>query len=45
MGRGQDADGVLKDAGAAVGGALGAAPIEAEDELVEIALPVVQRRY
>jgi len=44
MGRGQDAEGVLKDAGEAVGGALGAAPIEAEDELVEIALQLVPRR-
>jgi hypothetical protein len=38
---GCDAGGVLKHPGEAVGGALGAAPVEPEDELVEIALQVL----
>jgi hypothetical protein len=38
MCRCRNADGVLKGAGEAVGGALGEATIEAEDERVEVAL-------
>ena len=41
MRRGRDADGVLKDAGEAVGRVLGAAAVEAEDEIVEVALQVL----
>jgi len=41
MGRGRDVDGVLKDAGEAVGQAFGAAAVEAEDGLVEIVLQVL----
>jgi len=41
MRRERDADGVLKDAGEAVGEALGAAAVEAEDIFVEVALQVL----
>ena len=41
MRRGRDADGVLRNAGDAVGEALGAAAVQAEAELVEVALEVL----